>query len=283
MRTEAEVINNVLEIAEKDMDVSAVIRTDLLPVRDYLYSYNFYFITTNIEKYEDNSLYKTNLGERILLFRSDRNYPEILNDAKAHLMVFKDGVTIVIKAITLDMFWERYNFSEKGNTFQKLMDKDHILPEINNCDDSKFIFTARPTKEEFDGTCMEYYWVLKTFSEYLLRKELPAAMFYLNISVRDMLNKMMRWNIGIDHKFAVTCGILDSYFEKYLDKDLFALYLKTYPIADFKCIWGAFDAVVELFRIVGYKVAAYFGFEYPDKTEQDTLEFIRSMKDCIKV
>lgn len=144
-----------------------------------------------------------------------------------------------------------------------------------------FIFSERPTKEEFDGTCMEYYWVLKTFSEYILRKELPAAMFYLNVSVRDMLNKMIRWYIGFKHDFSVPCGILDSYFEKYLDKDLFKLYEKTYPTADYDSIWGAFDAVIELYQLVGHKVAEYFGFDYPDKIEQDMLEFIRNLKNSV--
>ena len=36
MRTEREIIDNIIGVAVKDESVRAVIRTDLLPVREYL-------------------------------------------------------------------------------------------------------------------------------------------------------------------------------------------------------------------------------------------------------
>ena len=44
MRTEREIIDSVLHFAMKDDGVRAVIRTDLLPVRDYLFAFNFIFV-----------------------------------------------------------------------------------------------------------------------------------------------------------------------------------------------------------------------------------------------
>ena len=46
MRTENEVLKNVLDAAEKDDAVRAVIRTNLLPKRKYDY-YNFIFVVNN--------------------------------------------------------------------------------------------------------------------------------------------------------------------------------------------------------------------------------------------
>lgn len=278
MRTESEVIDNVLELAEQDNEVRAVIRTDLLPIREYPY-YNFYFIVNDMKKYEDDSLYETSLGERILLYRGDINYPEILKGAKAHLMVFKDGVTIVIKAITLEMFMERYNVSEKGDTFRKLLDKEKILPDIDNNDGSNLICLDKPSENEFNGTCMEYFWVLKTFAEYIMRRELPAAMFYLNISVRDMLDRIIRWHIAFKYDYSVSCGILNSYFGKYLEEDMYHLYENTYPTSEYDSIWNAYDNVVKLFHEVGKSVASDFGYTYPERTEQAMLEFIDQMKN----
>ena len=56
MRSEKDIIRNIIEYAESDEDIRAVIRTDLVPVRDYLYSYNFCFIVSRISKYEDDSI-----------------------------------------------------------------------------------------------------------------------------------------------------------------------------------------------------------------------------------
>ena len=75
MRSEKEIIDTVLNAADKDESVRAVIRTDLLPKRKYEY-YNFYFIVNDIDKY-DGDVFEKCFGERILLYRGDRNYPEM--------------------------------------------------------------------------------------------------------------------------------------------------------------------------------------------------------------
>lgn len=284
MRTESEVISEVLDYANKDLNVRSVIRTNLIPTRDYLFSYEFYFIITDINLYEDDAVFEKAFGKRILLFRGDRNYPNILEGIKGHLMVFKDGITIVINAITKVKFMEKYHgncHSDNvwiGNTYVKIMDKDNILPRIEKLRDEQLVYYELPTKAIFDGTCQEYFWVLKTFAEYTLRRELPAAMFYLNNSVRDMLNRMIRWYISLMNRVPVEIGILDSYFEIHLKKDLFDLYKATYAKGDYVDIWRAFDNVVILFRSVGQNIADLMQFKYPIDVEGNMLEFIENLK-----
>ena len=76
MRNEREIIDRVLQIAIRDDGVRAVVRTELLPVREYLHAYSFVFVVRNVDDY-DRDIFESCLGERILLFRADRNYPEI--------------------------------------------------------------------------------------------------------------------------------------------------------------------------------------------------------------
>ena len=89
MRNEREAIEEILDVARQDDAVRAVIRTDIVPKRKYLHTYNFYFIVNDIEKY-DKDVFQSCFGERILLFRGDRNYPEMFPGTKAHLMVFRE-------------------------------------------------------------------------------------------------------------------------------------------------------------------------------------------------
>lgn len=221
----------------------------------------------------------------ILLFRADDNYPEMFPNTKAHLMVFRDGITIVINTIDTDTFLKKYNNENKyenvwmGDTFQKILDKDNILPDIERLEETQTMFSGKPTEEEFNGSCSEFWWVLKTFAEYTLRKELPAAMFYLNNPVRDMLNKMIRWHIYLKVGKPVDMGILDSNMEKLLEEEYFRLYEKTYPNADYDSIWKAYYAVVKLWSGIGRDVAENLGFHYPDKAELDMLEFIENIKN----
>lgn len=283
MRTEKEVIETVLDIAGRDEDVRAVIRTNLFPKREYDY-YNFCFVVNDTEKY-DGDIFENCFGERILLYRGDRNYPELFPDnTKAHLMVFSDGTTIAVNVMGKDAFLARYNREQShenvwiGDTYLKILDKDHILPEIERLDEKQTWFAGTPSEGEFCGTCSEFWWVLKTFAEYTLRKELPSAMFYLNVAVRDLLNRMIRWYLFLRAGQPVDMGILDSNMEKLLDEELFSLYKETYPTADYRQIWKAFDAVVKLWTTVGKDVAKRCGYVYPADTEKNMLSLIKSLR-----
>ena len=283
VRTEAEIIDRVLQIAAADEGVRAVVRTDLLPVRAYLRSFNFAFIVNDVEGY-GGDVFRDRLGERILLFRADRNYPEMFPNAKAHLMVFRDGVTIVINAMDRDAFLAKYGASREredvwiGQTYQKLLDKDGMLPMANRLDESQTLFAERPSEAAFLGACDEFWWVMKTLAEYTLREELPAAMYYLNISVRGPLNRLLRWYLYLRSGRPVDMGILDGNLEALLGDALFQMYRATYPDADYGHIWDAFDAAAGLWRRVGSAIAEHCGFEYPRKTEEDMLAFIRNLK-----
>ena len=284
MRNEPEIIAKIIEVAGQDDSVRVVIRTDLVPKRKYLYTYNFCFVVDDIEKY-DEDVFQSCIGERILLFRGDRNYPEMFPGTKAHLMVFRDGVTIVIHAMDVNTFLARYDGKSSyanvwiGDTYQKLLDKDNILPEIERLEEKQTIFADAPSREEFNNINNEFWWVMKTFAEYTLREELLASMFYLNSSVRDLLNRMIRWYIYLKAGKPVNMGILDSKMEEILDADLFRLYQKTYPSADYPQIWEAYESVAALWRKTGLFISEHCGFEYPMKTDQDMTAFIHCLKE----
>ena len=283
MRTEREVIGTVLDYAGKDESVRAVIRTNLVPKREYDY-YNFCFVVNDTGRF-DGDVFESRFGERILLYRGDRNYPELFPDnTKAHLMVFRDGTTIAVNIMGKDAFLARYNGEANrenvwiGDTYLKIMDKDNMLPATERLDERQTWFAGTPSGEEFSGACCEFWWVMKTFAEYILRKELLPAMYYLNVAVRDLLNRMIKWHLFLRAGQPVDMGILDSNMEKLLDKELFSLYKKTYPAAGYDQIWKAFDAAVKLWGITGKDVAERCGYAYPAETEKDMLGLVKSLR-----
>jgi aminoglycoside 6-adenylyltransferase len=284
MRQENEVIENILSVAKQDDAVRAVVRTNLVK-REYIHSYEFYFIVNDTDKFEDDVFEKA-FGERILLYRADKNYPGMFPDTKAHLMVFRDGITIVVNAVEIKAFLARYNRENVyenvwiGDTFKVILDKDNVLPEVDRMEETQTLFAGKPSEEEFLGTCNEFFWVLKTFSEYALRKELPAAMFYLNDPVRGMLNKMIRWHIYLKQGKPVDMGVLDANMEKLLEEEMFLLYKKTYPTAEPEQLWKAFDSAVELWYRTAVSVAGKCGFAYPEETEKKMLDFIQSNRNA---
>ncbi len=283
MRSEREIVDSVLQIAIRDEGVRAVVRTELLPVREYLHAYSFVFVVRDVDDY-DRDIFESGLGERILLFRADRNYPEMFPDTKAHLMVFRDGITITVYAMDRDAFLAKYGGSRGredvwiGETYQKLLDKDDMLPMVDRLIESQTLFAELPSEAAFLGACDEFWWVMKTLAEYTLREELPAAMYYLNVSVRGLLNRMLRWHLYLQSGRPVDMGILDSHLEKLLGESLFLLYRRTYPDADYGHIREALHAATELWHRVAGAVAERRGFQYPSAVEENMLEFIRNLK-----
>lgn len=282
MRTEKEVIDRIKQYAAKASNVQAVIRTNLVPVREYLYSYEFYFIVENIEDFEDDDIFEYCFGERILLYRGERNYPDVLDGMKAHLMVYQDGITLVINAISKARFKEKYVAKNTENawisgTYEVILDKRGEYINVGRTDE-ELLFYEIPEIKDFKGCCGEFYWVLKTYAEYVLRKEIPAAMFYLNLSVRDVVNRMIRWYICLREKRPVELGILDSYLDRYLPEKLWACYCETYACADEASMWKAFDAMTSVFHLAGQEVASEIGAAFPDEQEQDMMRFIKGLK-----
>lgn len=74
MKSGNEVIDSVLDFAKNNDNVRAVIRTDLVPVREYLWNYNFYFIVNDVEQFDGDDCFEECFGERILLYRGDKVY-----------------------------------------------------------------------------------------------------------------------------------------------------------------------------------------------------------------
>lgn len=283
MRTEQEVLNQVLAYAAAVPGIRAVIRTNLVPVRKYLYSYEFYFVVEHIEDNEEDEIFRQCFGERILLYRGDRNYPDLLDGMKAHMMVYQDGITLVINAISNQKFREKYGRVNTENvwisgTYQVLLDKDGSYADVGKTKE-ELLYYEVPNGKDFEGCCSEFFWVLKTYAEYALREEIPAAMFYLNFSVRDVLNRMIRWYICLQNKEPVELGILDSYLERYLPEDIWACYCRTYVCAEDVAMWNALDEMTEIFRRTGVEVAAKINAVFPDRQRQDMLEFIAGLKN----
>ena len=65
------------------------------------------------------------------------------------------------------------------------------------------------------------------------------------------------------HTYKVNPGGFGKYIPRYLEPELWALYLKTYADADIERCWEALFAMGDLFRICAHSVAAHFGYEYP--------------------
>lgn len=100
------------------------------------------------------------------------------------------------------------------------------------------------------------------------RDELSFAMFIRDISLRDMLNRMIDTYIGMKNEYRVSVGTLGKYRKKYLTEMEYALYKNTYTSNTIEDIWKSAFCMIDLFGFLGRQIADKYHYHYPNDEEQ---------------
>ena len=81
--------------------------------------------------------------------------------------------------------------------------------------------------------------------------------------VRDCLDDMISWYIGMNHDYNVSSGKMGKYFVKYLDNTQWEKYTSTFPSGEYDVVWLSLFSACELFRDIAIKIADRYSYDYP--------------------
>jgi aminoglycoside 6-adenylyltransferase len=99
------------------------------------------------------------------------------------------------------------------------------------------------------------------------------------VILHEQLLKMLIWYFGIRTGFKKAPGKLGKYLKEDLEPEIWAELENTYSDSNFEHIWEALFTAGRLFHRVAKAVASNFGFEYPQKDDDNVSQFIRRIKD----
>ena len=269
MRGEQEVLDLILETARADERIRAVImngsRANPNAPRDPFQDFDIVYVVTNVAPFRKNLAWIECFGDRMIL-----QMPEDMQDPPAdngghfgYLMQFTDGNRIDLGIFSLAQFRER----PRDSLSVLLLDKDGVIEPYPPPSDKDYL-PKPPTAKAFSDCCNEFWWCSPYVAKGLWRQEILYAKSMLDEAVRGELMKMLTWHIGVQTQFQSNPGKLGKYFEKYLDRELWDLLLKTYSEASYEKTWEALFAMCDLFRRVAVPIAAHFGFEYPHEDDR---------------
>lgn len=191
-----------------------------------------------------------------------------------YLMQFTDGNRIDLTLVPVERADE---FIYNDSLSVLLLDKDGVVKPFPPASDKDYII-KKPSKKEFDDCCNEFWWVCPYVAKGIWREELPYAKHILEQNLRDMLMKMLEWDIGIRTNFTKSAGKFGKYFKKYLDADTWKEFLETYSDADYENMWKSLFAMCNLFRKTAIRVADYFGFQYPYGDDERVTAHLKHVK-----
>ena len=280
MRSEKEMVDLVLKIAQQDDRIRAVgmngSRTNPNVPKDCFQDFDIVYLVTDMESFISDPNWVDVFGERIIMQTPENMsmFPPGLGGRFSYLMLFTDGNRIDLILAPIE---EKDIYCQEDRLTVILMDKDNSLPQISSPSDEDY-WVKRPSAEFFADCCNEFWWVTTYVAKGLWRKEILYAQEHLNGPVRGMLMKMIEWQVGIQTDFSVSIGKYGKYLDKYLSTEKWNELLSTYATGSYEDAWRALVAMVNLFRDTAKFVSESLDFEYPFEEDQRVTAYLKHVE-----
>lgn len=282
MRSEREMFDLILGVAQKDERIRAVYmngsRTNVNAPKDIFQDYDIVYVVTETASFIEDKHWIDVFGDLIILQEPDKlseNCGKLTDfNNYGYLMLFTDGNRIDLHIQTKE-YMRRVYLEDKLTV--PLLDKDNCLPKIAEPTDEDY-WVKRPTEEQYDCCCNDFWWCQQNVAKGLWRDELPYAKEMLESVIRPRLNDMVAWWIGIKNNFQVSAGKMGKYFKRYLPENYWTMYEKTYSDSNKDNIWNGMFVAGDLFRILAKEVGHYFGFTYPIKDDENMVRYLKVVR-----
>jgi aminoglycoside 6-adenylyltransferase len=274
MRSEKEVLDQVLSLAQENDMVRAVVlngsRVNPNVTQDIFCDYDIAFHVTDAEHFLADQSWIKQLGDPIIVQQND--WSEDGMTAYIFLMLFTDGVRIDLAFDPLEMVEK---FLDDSLTLV-LLDKDGSIRQLPPPSDTSHC-TPRPTRDEFDEIANEFWWCSTNVAKGIWREELSYAKGMYEVIVRECIIKMLSWYIGVKHDWSINPGSYGKWFKKLLPVELWEAFEKTYAGVDYQEMWAALFEAGRLVRRVGVEVAEALGYEYPIEDDARVSEYLKKV------
>jgi len=279
MRSESEMFDLILGTARADARIRAVIlggsRANPAAPSDLFQDYDIVYVVTDVGSFTCNAAWVDRFGERIIMQLPDTmgESPAAGDGSFAYLMQFADGNRL---DLTLYPLSRLADLKDDGQNIV-LLDKDGVVPPLKPPAEESYL-PAPPTAKAYADCCNEFWWVCPYVAKGLWRQEIIYARRMLDEVVRLELLKMLDWHVGAQTDLPRQPGKYGKYLQRCLEPAWWALLLETYAGADYAETWAALEAAGRLFRLAAQRVAARYGFDYPQGDDARVSAHLRHVR-----
>lgn len=286
MRSEEKMMELILNTANQDERIRAAYmngsKVNPTIEKDVYQDYDIVYAVTDIIPFIKDRRWLTVFGDTFMVQEPDD--PEMFGgesydrmDKYTWLMLFDDGNRIDLTVQTLKKAQSEVT-TDKLTVL--LLDKDGLLPQLMPPTDRDY-HVKKPSEREYLACCNEFWWCLNNVAKGIARDELPYAMQMYNCNVRDMLDRMVEWQIGINTEFTASAGKMGKFYKKYLSDELYCLYAQTYSTSDYEQLWESVLTECSLFRKIAITVADVFGYKYNQNDDKNMMQYITNVRNRV--
>lgn len=196
-------------------------------VKDDLQDYDVIYLVNETKSFIEDTEWVNTFGEVLYMQEPERNDKLLgmdidVDECYGWLVMFKDGVR-------LDLHVQAIHASNRPDNVhcRILVDKDGLLDDIEEMSDVNYN-VKKPSKDEYECCCNEFWWCLNNAVKGICRYEVPYAQDMINHVLRPQLIKMLSWKIGVDNDFNVSVGKSGKYMYRWLSDNEWESFLSTY-------------------------------------------------------
>ncbi len=284
MRNEQEMMDLIISVAKSDERIRAVYmngsRTNPAAPKDIFQDYDIVYVVSETVSFIKEKQWLNVFGDLLMIQEPDKSdFGKGTNvdftRSYGFLMLFTDGNRIDLRIQTREVVLDEYR---KDKLTLPLLDKDALLPEISEPTDIDY-HIQKPSQAEFDSYTNNFWWCLQNVAKGIWRDELPYAKQMFEHIIRESLDMVVSWWIGIQQDFKVSPGKFGKYFKRYLPESYWEMYKDTYSDSDYTNMWEAIFVACELFRNLAQDVAKHFDFTYPINDDTNMTKYLKVVRD----
>ena len=284
MRTEQEILDLIIGVAQADPRIKAVYmngsRTNPNADRDIFQDYDIVYAVEETESFQEDDEWIKQFGEPLYMQFPENSpfFPSDRHNCYGWLIQFTDGNRLDLHVTTVPTVLKEI---EEDSLCIVLLDKEGILPQISPSTDKDY-WVTRPTEEEFLASCNEFWWCLNNVTKGLWRSEITYAQDMIHGPLREELQRLLSWKIGLLTDFSVSIGKSGKYMYRYLPAEDWQRYLATYSSADIEETWQAVTDMCRFFEEVALYVAENLGYTYNMTEGRNSFGFLQHVRNLPK-
>lgn len=281
-RTEKEIFDLINKFVKADSRIRVVLlngsRANPSIQKDIFQDYDIACFVTDVEPYLIENNVVPYFGETIIVEQPNFGpWPPDDADGSYHNynMQFVDGNRIDLTFYNIEKLVEQC----KDSLSKVLIDKDNLCLMLPPSSESSY-FILEPSKVQFNGCCDAFFFAIGShIPKTIWRKQLPLLKSYLEGWLREPVQLMLSWEIGIKTGFSKSIGAKGKYLEKFLESERWEQYLRTYVDSDYENIWDSIFAFYEIFVESASVVAEEYNFIFPEENAVKVLSFLKHVKE----
>ena len=275
MKSEEEILKKIIDFIEPDKNIKVAVlngsRTNSKARRDFMRDYDVALYVQNIKealKYKKLRNWVNTFGDLAILQQNDFE-----NNAFIFLLQYSNSLRI-------DLSFYDIKYLEKNLKNDSLSillyDREELAGNIPEPKENSY-FVERPSKQVWNETLNELWWLQCCIAKELWRDEIPLAKKLYDVHMMDCLRDLVSWYIAVDKEWSVNVGYGGKWFKNFLSSEIYKEYLYFYSGANKDEQWEKLLNIGKFIRKIAQPLSHKLRYDYPKTDDINVSKYIRKI------